>query len=286
MNLEPFIFDCEVFAYDWLFVFKNKITGEYTEIWNDNEAVEQFMTQEPLLAGFNNKHYDQFILKAVLSGFTPEEIKAVNDFIIVGGHEGWEYAPLRDCGIFFDQYDLMDDCQMGLSLKAIEAHLGMDIRETTVPFNIDRPLTEDEKQEVEFYCRHDVDATDRLDDLRQGYLQSKIAVGGMVGIPPEKALYMTNAKLTAEFLGAEAKEHDDERKYKYPDNLRKEFIPDEVFHFFNRLYDSTIPDEEIFKSKLQLNIGECPVVIGFGGVHAAIPNYQFREDGENVGNSE
>ena len=160
LNLEPFIFDCEVFAYDWLFVFKNKVTGEYTEIWNDNEAVEQFMTQEPLLAGFNNKHYDQFILKAVLSGFTPEEIKAVNDFIIVGGHEGWEYAPLRDCGIFFDQYDLMDDCQMGLSLKAIEAHLGMDIRETTVPFNIDRPLTEDEKREVEFYCRHDVDATD------------------------------------------------------------------------------------------------------------------------------
>ena len=96
LNLEPFIFDCEVFAYDWLFVFKNKVTGEYTEIWNDNEAVEQFMTQEPLLAGFNNKHYDQFILKAVLSGFTPEEIKAVNDFIIVGGHEGWEYAPLRD----------------------------------------------------------------------------------------------------------------------------------------------------------------------------------------------
>ena len=244
------------------------------------------MRREPLLAGFNNKRYDRFILQAVLSGFTPEEIKTVNDFIIVGGHEGWEYAPLRDCRIFFNQYDLMDDCQMGLSLKAIEAHLGMDIRETTIPFNIDRPLTEDEKREVEFYCRHDVDATDRLDDLRQGYLQSKIAVGGMVGIPPEKALYMTNAKLTAEFLGAEAKEHDDERKYKYPDNLRKEFIPDEVFQFFNRLYNSTIPDEEIFKSKLQLNIGECPVVIGFGGVHAAIPNYKFREDGENVGNSE
>lgn len=41
LNLEPFIFDCEVFAYDWLFVFKDKVTGEYTEIWNDNEAVEQ-----------------------------------------------------------------------------------------------------------------------------------------------------------------------------------------------------------------------------------------------------
>ena len=151
LNLEPFIFDCEVFAYDWLFVFKNKVTGEYTVIWNDNEAVEQFMTQEPLLAGFNNKHYDQFILKAVLSGPPPEEIKAVNDFIIVGGHEGWEYAPLRDCGIFFDQYDLMDDCQMGLSLKAIEAHLGPAPRAPPAPPPPDRPPPEDAKQEVEFY---------------------------------------------------------------------------------------------------------------------------------------
>ena len=79
LNLEPFIFGCEVFAYDWLFVFKNKVTGEYTEIWNDNEAVEQFITQEPLLAGFNNKHYDQFILKAVVvtrAGSTPLSVTA------------------------------------------------------------------------------------------------------------------------------------------------------------------------------------------------------------------
>ena len=274
LNLEPFIFDCEVFAYDWLFVFKNKVTGEYTEIWNDNEAVEQVMTQEPLLAGFNNKHYDQFILKAVLSGFTPEEIKAVNDFIIVGGHEGWEYAPLRDCGIFFDQYDLMDDCQMGLSLKAIEAHLGMDIRETTVPFNIDRPLTEDEKREVEFYCRHDVDATDRLDDLRQGYLSSKLTLGREKGLYPAKALYMTNAKLTAAYLDAEQKPHYDEREYQYPPKLLRQYIPQEVFDFFERLKDKSIPDEVVFKEKLDLMVGGCPCTIAYGGIHGAIPCYR------------
>ena len=274
LNLEPFIFDCEVFAYDWLFVFKNKVTGEYTEIWNDNEAVEQFMTQEPLLAGFNNKHYDQFILKAVLSGFTPEEIKAVNDFIIVGSHEGWEYAPLRDCGIFFDQYDLMDDCQMGLSLKAIEAHLGMDIRETTVPFNINRPLTEDEKREVEFYCRHDVDATDRLDDLRQGYLSSKLTLGREKGLYPAKALYMTNAKLTAAYLDAEQKPHYDEREYQYPPKLLRQYIPQEVFDFFERLKDKSIPDEVVFKEKLDLMVGGCPCTIAYGGIHGAIPCYR------------
>ena len=276
---ELFIFDCEVFAYDWLFVFKHKATGEYTVIHNDNEAVMQVMKQEPLLAGFNNKHYDQFILKAVLSDMTPEEIKAVNDYIIVGGHEGWELSSLRDCGVYFDQYDLMDDCQMGLSLKAIEAHLGMDIRETTVSFDIDRPLTEEELAEVEFYCKHDVDATDKLDDLRQGYLYSKRTLGREKGIYEAKALYMTNAKLTAAYLDAEQRPHDDEREYRYPDKLLRQYIPQEVFDFFDRLKDLSIPSETVFKEKLEIMVGDCPCTIAYGGIHGAIPCYREEATG-------
>lgn len=269
-----FIFDFEVFAYDWLFSCKNKETGERTRIWNDNDAVLEFIRQEPLLAGFNNKHYDQFILKAVLLDFTPEEVKAVNDFIIVEGHEGWEHPRLRECNQYFDQYDLMDDCQMGLSLKAIEAHLGMDIRETTIDFNIDRPLTEPERREVEFYCDHDVDATDKLDDLRQGYLFSKKTLGREKGIFENKALYMTNAKLTAAYLDAEPKEHNDEREYQYPDKLLREFVPAEVFEFFDRLHDPSIPSEEIFSEKLNITVGGCPCTIAYGGIHGAIPCYR------------
>lgn len=269
-----YIFDCEVFAFDWLFVFKHKATGEYTVIHNDNEAVMQFMKQEPLLAGFNNKHYDQFILKAVLSDFTPSEVKRVNDFIIVEGNEGWELSALKECGVFFDQYDLKDDCQMGLSLKAIEAHLGMDIRETTVPFDIDRPLTDAELEEVTFYCKHDVDATDKLDDLRQGYLSSKRTLGREKGIYEAKALYMTNAKLTAAYLDAQQRPHDDEREYQYPDKLLRQYIPQEVFDFFDRLHDLTIPDEVVFKEKLEIMVGGCPCTIAYGGIHGAIPCYR------------
>lgn len=280
-----FIFDCEVFAFDWLFIFKNKVTKERTVIWNDNEAVREFMRQEPLLAGFNNKHYDQFILKAVLCDFVPEEIKRVNDFIILGDHEGWELPELRDCGVYFDQYDLMDDCQQGLSLKAIEAHLGMDIRETTVSFDLDRPLTEQERQEVEFYCNHDVDATDELDDLRQGYLSSKLTLGKEKGIYPAKALYMTNAKLTAAYLDAQQKPHDDEREYQYPEKLLRQYIPQEVFDFFDQLHDPSISDVELFGGrdahgrkiegkKWNFMLGDCACVIGFGGIHGAIPCYR------------
>lgn len=271
---DRYIFDCEVFAFDWLFVFKHKATKEYTVIHNDNEAVRQFMEQEPLLGGFNNKHYDQFILKAVLCDYTPEQVKAVNDFIIVQGHEGWEHPDLRESRVYFDQYDLMDDCQMGLSLKAIEAHLGMDIRETTVSFNINRPLTQQELDEVIFYCKHDVDATDQLDDLRQGYLSSKLTLGKEKGIYPAKALYMTNAKLTAAYLDAEPKPHYDEREYQYPPALLKQYIPQQVFDFFDRLKDMSIPNEVVFKEKLEITVGDCPCTIAYGGIHGAIPCYR------------
>lgn len=43
MENDIFIFDCEVFAHDWLFVFKEIATGEYTVIHNDNDAVVAFM---------------------------------------------------------------------------------------------------------------------------------------------------------------------------------------------------------------------------------------------------
>ena len=172
----------------------------------------------------------------------------------------------------------MDDMQMGLSLKAIEGHLGMSIEETEVDFSLDRPLTQEELDLTIKYCIHDVDATEMVTDIRKNYLNNKIYLGGLKDIEPTKALAMTNAKLTAAYLDAH-KEFDfnDEREYKYPENLRREYIPKEVFDFFDRLYDKSIPDDELFKSKLNLTVGGCPVTLGFGGIHGAIPFHQEEE---------
>lgn len=270
------IFDIEVFAYNWLFSAKNKATKERIRIWDDNDAVKAFIEQSPMLAGFNNKHYDQFITRAILLDFTPDQVKEINDAIIVDGVQGWEIPALKQCPYRFDQYDLMDDCQVGMSLKAIEAHLGMDIRETTVDFRINRPLTDEEKAEVEFYCDHDIDATDILDDLRNSYILNKIALGREKGIAPERAVYMTNAKLTAAYLDAQPPEQPwtDERAYEYPKTLKLEYIPQEVIDFFNRLKDPSIPSEELFKESIELEIGGCPVKLAYGGIHGAIPCYR------------
>ena len=274
-------YDCEVFAHDWLVVFKDTETGKYTAIWNDNDALKMALSEDCVYIGFNSKHYDQFIIKAIALGYSAEEIKKVNDYIINGG-QGWECPMLRDQFFRFNNVDIKDDMQMGLSLKAIEGHLGMSVEESTVSFDIDRPLTEDEKKETLKYCIHDVDTTEKLVELRTDYLKNKINLGKMAGLDEIKAMGMTNAKLTAAMLKASPQPHDDERKYVYPDNLRKEFIPPEVFEFFDKMYDPSISDKDLFGGKLNLNIGECPVTLGYGGIHGAIPNF-FWEETEDRG---
>ena len=274
-----FTYDTEVFAHDWIVVFKSKL-GTYSVFHNDPEAVRSFVSdEESIFCGFNTNHYDQYIIKAICGGLSPEEVKQVNDWII-SGEQGWECPLLNGIYLRFNNVDIMDDMQMGLSLKAFEGHLGeLSIEESDVDFNLDRYLTQEELKLTVQYCIHDVDATERLTSLRKDYLDNKMYLGGLTGIEPTKALAMTNAKLTAAYLDARRlKNFDDEREYKYPDNLRREYIPKEVFDFFDRLYDKTIPDEVLFKSKLNITVGECPVTLGFGGIHGAIPFYQEEEE--------
>lgn len=281
-----FIFDCEVFAHDWLFVFKEVATGRYTIIHNDNDAVLAFMEQEPYLGGFNNKHYDNHILKAVMIGADPETVKQVNDLIIVEEIDGWDIPYLRDYKVFFHSFDLMDDCQDGISLKGIEAHLGIPIEETEVDFNITRKLTAAELEQTIKYCKYDVDATELLYKLRQNYLKNKATLGRVRGLDERKAMYMTNAKLTSVYLNAvkPKKPWTDERDYEYPDKLLREYIPQEVFDFFDRLHDPTIPNIDLFGgydehgkkikgASLEIRLGECIITLAYGGIHGAIPNY-------------
>lgn len=279
-------YDCEVFAYDWIVVFKDEEIGAYTVIHNDNEALKMAISDDNIYIGFNSKHYDQYIIKAIVAGLSPNEIKQVNDFIMQG-NQGWECPLLQGTYFKFNNVDIKDDMQKGLSLKSIEGHLGLSVQESKVDFALDRPLTKEEIEETIFYCKYDVDITERLIDLRKDYLNNKIQVGRLANLSDAKAISLTNAKLTAAMLNASKKPHNDERNYKYPDNLKKEYIPPEVFKFFDKMYDPEISDKDLFSGKLTFQIGNCPGVIGYGGIHAAIPNYFFEEkDGRVIRNKD
>lgn len=277
------VYDIEVFAWDWIVVFYDTADNSWSVFHNDNEGVRNYMLRSgQIFCGFNNKHYDNHIVKAICCGASPAMVKEINDFIIISERPGWEHWFLRQNRFWFDSFDLMDDTQVGTSLKHIEAHLGWNIEETQVDFNITRPLTEDELESTIFYCKWDVKATAKLLTLRKDYLQAKLNVARTKGIPDTKALYMTNARLTAAFLEATATPRYDERNYVYPDNLDRSLIPSIVLAFFDQIQDPTIPSDVLFNTKLKFIVDGAEAIVGFGGIHHARPNYSEVSCGTRV----
>ena len=286
MNI--YIYDIEVMKYDWIVVFNRPDGDNPTVIHNDNHKLRAFLDQpDIILGGFNNKHYDDWILLTMINGGDNERVKEHNDFII-GGANGWEYPFISFQKKPFKSFDLRDDIpDKGLSLKAIEGNLKLPIVESSVPFDIDRKLTEDELQEVIYYCINDVKATIRLYQEREEYLQSKQIVGDMYGVPVEEALGLTNAKLSARVLGAKRVDRSDEREYTIPSNLDPDLIPEPVFNFFMQIRDLSIPDTKLFGTGkegskgmtldvwIETAAGRCPVTYAWGGVHGAKPAYQL-----------
>jgi hypothetical protein len=40
-----------------------------------------------------------------------------------------------------------------------------------------------------------------------------------------------------------------------------------------RMHDPELSDDEVFKSKLEFRLQDMACVIGYGGIHGALPNY-------------
>ena len=145
-------YDFEVFKYDWLVVFIDTDTHEIFNVINDPEALKKLYEAniKNIWVGFNNEHYDKYIFKGILLGMNP---KTVSDRIIVDGLDGWQISRAFS-KIPMINYDVFTSKSAGL--KTLEGFMGNNIKETSVPFNIDRKLTEQEIEETIKYCTSDV----------------------------------------------------------------------------------------------------------------------------------
>lgn len=278
-------FDFEVTKYDWLLVIKEKTTGFFHVFHNAPYAVEDFIDEHDFIyVAYNNKHYDNYILKGVLNHYDPEEIKKINDWIIAEKKPGWEYAYDMPFVTIPPTCDLMLDMPLRQSLKELEGNMCMNIQESTIDFNIDHPWTQEEFDEMLYYCKHDVEATERLIDERMDYLESKIALGEMCGLTIEESLYRTNAQLAAKSLGAVKTERDDYHDYVIPPEVDQTLVPQSILDFVERF--RTVSEDELNESNFKLqwkgDIAGVPHVIGLGGIHGAVENYLEESDDKRI----
>ena len=268
-------YDFEVTAYDWLLVLKNYRTRERVVFHNaiPNDVQNFIDVYNPIMMGYNNNGYDKYILKAILSGYTPEELKEVNDHIIGGGN-GWELdfgyveVPI--------QVDLINCIIPRKSLKELEGNLRMNITESTVDFDIDHKWTQQEYDEMLYYCDHDVDALFPIFDILITRFKSKFIIARLGNIDEEYALSLTDANLTAVLLGAERIEHDDPFGYEYPDVIDKSKIPKQALDYFDDLIAHNDLDYKVEAPCLDLKTIDFQ--LGVGGCHGFIKEGVYRYD--------
>ena len=173
-------YDYEVFKYDWLVVLVD-LTADHeieTIIHNDQDRLQAYLDEHAndIWIGFNSRHYDRWIQKAILCGL---DAKEMNDWIIKQKREPWEFSSmLRD--VEFNNYDVMPNPPVGL--KAMEGFMGHNIKETSVPFDIDRALTKDELEQTVFYCRHDVQETIEVFFHRYAEFEAQLGIVTAFGL--------------------------------------------------------------------------------------------------------
>lgn len=269
-------YDFEVFKEDWLAVFIDVTRKTEQVIVNNPDKLKALYEANTsnIWVGFNNRHYDQYIMKGILLGMNP---KRINDWIILEKREGWQFSSVFN-KVPMTNYDVMPNPPVGL--KTMEGFLGSNIKETGVPFDINRKLTKAEIEETIKYCRHDVEQTikiflEKIDEFNamHGIVQ---AFPNMVSL---SNIGDSEARITAKVLGCVKQDFKDEfdyfflpclrlNKYKYVqdwfEEKKKEALAMDLQNCDK--YDKKL----WYKSQnLETVVAGIPHSFGFGGLHGA-----------------
>ncbi len=261
------VYDFEVFPNDWMCVILNLANNRIIRIHNDKERLQSALSSKDILVGFNNYHYDDIILWAILTDQDPYEISQQ----IIGG----SFKRKVNCG--FLTLDVKQELiNKSLSLKEVMANLGMNIIETPVDFNQEE-LTSEEVQTILDYCENDVKATGEAFQKREDYFASKFEIIESFKLHPSD-VKKTRANLASTVLKAfKMKDHKRDRlKLSYDKRLKIDELPKLVVDFYNNIHMSYLEGgavTDLEKRQFEYKIAGLTHTYGFGGLHAAKENY-------------
>lgn len=264
-------YDFECFRYDWLVVLIDPKEPLPYVVINNPELLQQIYERykNDIWIGFNSRHYDQYILKAILCDFDPWEM---NEWIITRDLPGWQFSSvLRK--IFLINYDVMP---LNSSLKQLEGFQGHNIHESGVDFRINRKLTQSEITETVDYCRNDVI------ECMNVFAENINDFTALLGLVKEFDLptsYMskTKAQISAEILQCQPVERNDEWQLFTLDCLQLNTSKyKKVAQWF--LNESN----HDYKKTLEYDVAGVPHLFAWGGLHGAVEKYHYRCDSDHL----
>lgn len=266
-----YLYDIEIFKRDNLYIFRDYFTKEWTVIHNDLNTLRTFYLEnrDSLFIGYNNVSYDNTVMRAHLQGKNPYHLSKA---VIESDDRGLAYKMYNTNKTPLFSMDLYQD-NRGFSLKEHSAFLGINIKETDVDFDIDRDLTAEEHILNELYCKNDVLATELRFEQQLPMLVAKATIALYFNMD-KTALSMTNARLTAELLGAVKQDDrgDTFNKYDLPDNfdIKNEEL---IEAFMVRDFEKDEKGNPALSKEIEMR--DLTEVLGVGGIHGAIDSLIF-----------
>lgn len=276
-------YDVEVFRYDALIVFKDIDNHEVAHFWNNRdrvgaqrpddipsgfEGVAELVAANTLV-GYNNFGYDDYILSMMMNSAIArvDYIKSQNDKIISGAN-----ATIKVNEII-DSIDVMQQISVSRpSLKQIEGNMGRSIIESSIPFDIDAPLTDEQRDEVLEYCRYDVENTIEVYKLRiKSYFDTKTSLIGMLPEEKQTRAQRWNTTTISSMILLGNSKSSWWTKYRVPEQYWRNVpgIPDKVWE----MWETSELQENVNGKGLseKFTAFGCEIVMGLGGLHGAPP---------------
>lgn len=272
------VYDFEVYEYDWFVTIKNVLIDKYRYIHNDFDRLRETFEEykHDLWMGYNNDHFDDILLQIIVSDKSLQNnaesfrrLKRMSNKIIeeeFGARELKKEYNLYNFPLY--SIDLMSS-GVRTSLKEVEGALGISIKECDVPFDLKRPLTEEEIKSVFKYNKQDVDATAKILELITPTIESKLAILQEYNMPKEELVF-TNQNICAKILQAERVSREDGLQ-PYPKDLS--IAPIRIKKYQSCVDFFTDCEEIDYKRNMKLDIAGVEHIIAAGGLHGAIPNY-------------
>lgn len=264
-------YDFEVYKHDWLVVIIDPINQIVTKIHNNKDTLSEYFYahQTDIWVGYNVVHYDQYIMKSILLDMDPKE---VNDFIIRDHKDGWQYSSLfRKINMI--NFDIMLKNDGGL--KSLEGMMGQNIKETSVPFDLDRPLTEKEIAETFKYCEWDVLKSIDVFLARKPEFDAAVGLVKIFDLPVNY-IGKTGAQRVSAILGGD-------RMGDSKDQFDFQIVPTLQLKKYAKCRDwYKKPENQDYKKKQILKICGIPHTVAWGGLHGSIGEIKYNTKNEPI----
>lgn len=270
MSGRIYIGDFEVFKYDTMLCLIDCYAGEYIDIVNDQAKMQSFYSQhkDDIIVFYNGRRYDKWIYKAWVLGYSQAELYKLSQALVFDHVEGWSYDNKFNNIQLYD-FDVAKISDGGL--KSLEAYMGENIIETSVDFDIDRPLTDDELQMTLNYCHSDIDNTFRVFMERKNDFSAQMDLITAFDLPLSY-ISKTQAQTVSRVLECTYQSHDDQFDVIFVDTIRLgkyEYIKE----WFIKQLKLSKEQGDYTKETLRTDVAGLEHFYRWGGVHAAKQKY-------------